>query len=241
FVTAHEIAPAQHVRVQAAFQECTDNAVSKTINFPNDATQEDIAEAYWLAWELGCKGITVYRDGCREEQVLTTGKTEHARTVGRGIEPRPRPDVVRGETRVMVTGCGKLYITINSDESGPFEVFGNMGKAGGCAASQTEGLARMISLALRSGIPAEHVVRQLKGISCHRPAWKPGGGKILSCADAFSKALEQCLQEAGGQLRMDLEDDVKDQGAGTCPDCGGTMYWEEGCMICRDCGFSRCD
>ncbi|MCD6350927.1 MAG: vitamin B12-dependent ribonucleotide reductase, partial [Armatimonadetes bacterium] len=122
FVTAHEVSPEQHVRVQAAFQEATDNAVSKTINFPNEATQEDIAEAYWMAWELGCKGITVYRDGCRQEQVLTTGRTEKARAIVRGIEPRPRPEVVRGETRVMHTGCGKLYITINSDDHGPFEV-----------------------------------------------------------------------------------------------------------------------
>ncbi|MCD6351999.1 MAG: TSCPD domain-containing protein, partial [Armatimonadetes bacterium] len=159
----------------------------------------------------------------------------------RGIEPRPRPEVVRGETRVMHTGCGKLYITINSDDHGPFEVSGNMSKAGGCAASQTEALARMISLALRSGIPAEHVVRQLKGISCHRPAWQPGGGRILSCADAFAKALEQFLQESTGQLQIDFGDEPTTNGAGACPECGGALYPEEGCLICRDCGYSQCD
>ncbi len=241
FVTAHEVTPERHVRIQAAFQEATDNAVSKTINFPNEATVEDVAEAYWMAWELGCKGITVYRDGCRQEQVLTTGRTERARAVVRGVEPRPRPEVVRGETRVMTTGCGKLYITINSDEHGPFEVFGNMGKAGGCAASQTEGLARMISLALRSGIPAEHVVRQLRSISCHRPAWEPGGTRILSCADAFSRAVERCLESAGGQLQMDLGDHESPNGAGACPDCGGVLHPEEGCLICHDCGYSQCE
>lgn len=242
FATAHEVPPEQHVRVQAAFQEHTDNAVSKTINFRNEATVEEVAQAFWLAWELGCKGITVYRDGCRQEQVLTTGRTERARAAIHGIEPRPRPEVVRGETRVMTTGCGKLYITINFDGDRPFEVFGNMGKAGGCAASQTEALARMISLALRSGIPAEHVVKQLKGISCHRPAWEPGGGRILSCADAFAKALERCIQEHTGQLMIPFDEGPSSgKGAGACPECGGAMYAEEGCLVCRDCGYSQCE
>jgi len=240
FVTAHEISPEQHVRIQAAFQRHTDNAVSKTINFRNQATREEVAQAYWLAYELGCKGITVYRDGCRREQVLTTGKTDKARRVPYGIEPRPRPEVVQGQTRVMSTGCGKLYITINFDERGPFEVFGNMGKAGGCAASQTEALARMISLALRSGIPPEHVIKQLIGISCHQPAWEPGGGKILSCADAFGKALQRAVNAEAGQLRLGLEAGEKPVGAGACPDCGGAMYQEEGCLVCRDCGYSKC-
>ncbi len=243
FVTAHEITPEQHVRIQAAFQEFTDNAVSKTINFRNEATVEEVEAAYRLAYELGCKGITVYRDGCREEQVLTTGKTEEARravAVG-GIQPRPRPEVVRGETRVMTTGCGKLYVTINFDDRGPFEVFGNMGKAGGCAASQTEALARMISLALRSGIPPEHIIKQLKGISCHMPAWEPGGGKILSCADAFAKALERCLAEQQGQLQMDFGNEREGRNAGACPECGGVMYRAEGCLVCRDCGYSQCE
>jgi ribonucleoside-diphosphate reductase alpha chain len=240
FVTAHEVPPEDHIRIQAAFQENTDNAVSKTINFRNDATVDDVAHAYWMAWELGCKGITVYRDGCRQEQVLTTGQTERVRSFA-GAVPRPRPEVVRGETRVMTTGCGKLYITINLDDQKPFEVFGNMGKAGGCAASQTEALARMISLALRSGIPAEHIIKQLKSISCHRPAWEPGRGKILSCADAFAKALERCIEAHGGQLQMDFGDDLKPSGAEACPDCGGPMFREEGCMTCRDCGYSQCE
>jgi ribonucleoside-diphosphate reductase alpha chain len=242
FVTAHEIPFAHHVRVQAAFQEFTDNAVSKTINFPHEASVEEVGQAFWLAYELGCKGITVYRDGCRSEQVLTTGRTAEVRQTAAKITPRPRPEVVRGETRVMPTGCGKLYVTINFDEEGrPFEVFGNMGKAGGCAASQCEAIARMVSQALRSGIAPEHIIKQLRGISCHMPAWEPGGSKILSCADAFAKALERSLQAQGGQLQLELGEEPTPVGAGACPECGGALYRVEGCLLCRDCGYSQCD
>ena len=246
FVTAHEIHPDQHVRIQAAFQEFTDNAVSKTINFPNDATREEVARAYEYAYELGCKGITVYRDGCRDEQVLTTGQTEKARAAAttmaaHNIQPRPRPEVVSGQTRAMPTGCGKIYITVNFDDGEPFEIFGNMGKAGGCASSQTEGLARMISMSLRAGIPPDNVIKQLKGISCHRPSWEPGGHPILSCADAFAKALERCITDAGGQLQIQFDDAGKKLGAGACPECGGALTYVEGCNVCRDCGYSQCE
>ena len=246
FVTAHEIHPDQHVRLQAAFQEFTDNAVSKTINFPNDATREEVARAYQYAYELGCKGITVYRDGCRDEQVLTTGQTEKARAAAttmaaHNIQPRPRPEVVSGQTRAMPTGCGKIYITVNFDDGEPFEIFGNMGKAGGCASSQTEGLARMISMSLRAGIPPDNVIKQLKGISCHRPSWEPGGHPILSCADAFAKALERCITDAGGQLQMEFDEAGRKIGAGACPECGGALTYLEGCNVCRDCGYSQCE
>ncbi len=241
FRTAHDISPEWHIRIQAAFQECTDNAVSKTINLASEATVEDVSGAYMLAYELGCKGVTIYRDGCRESQVLSTGKTERAqRAPGVTVEPRPRPAAVTGVTRTMTTGCGKLYVTINSDERGAFEVFGNMGKAGGCVASQTEGLARLISLALRSGIGPEHIVKQLKGISCHTPAWQAGGGKILSCADAFAKAIERTVLSEEAQLRIDF-DPERNGHAGACPECGGVLYHEEGCRKCYDCGFSQCD
>ncbi|MDI9585867.1 MAG: vitamin B12-dependent ribonucleotide reductase [Acidobacteriota bacterium] len=242
FVTAHDVTPEWHVRIQAAFQLYTDNAVSKTVNFPHDATREQVAEVYNLAYDLGCKGVTIYRDGCRENQVLSTGATEqaHAPAAPPITEPRARPDLITGTTRAMVTGCGKLYITINEDEAGPFEVFGNMGKAGGCAASQTEAVARLISLALRSGIKAEHVVQQLKGISCHMPAWLPGGGKILSCADAFGKAIERCIRPDGGQLSIDFNGESFGH-LGACPECGGPLYHESGCILCHDCGYSQCD
>jgi ribonucleoside-diphosphate reductase alpha chain len=242
FVTAHDITPEWHIRIQAAFQEYTDNAVSKTVNFPNEATIDDVEHVYRLAYELGCKGVTIYRDGSRDEQVLRTGRTDQARKdTGQPVEigPRERPAVVTGQTRAMRTGCGKLYVTLNCDDSGPFELFATMGKAGGCAASQSEALARMVSLAFRCGIPAEQVIRQLKGISCHLPSWEAGGGRILSCADAVAKAIEAFIMPEGEQLAMDFGGGANH--AGACPDCGGTLVHEGGCNVCRDCGYSHCD
>jgi ribonucleoside-diphosphate reductase alpha chain len=244
FVTAHDITPEWHIRLQAAVQEYTDNAVSKTVNFPNEATIDDVEHVYRLAYELGCKGVTIYRDGSRQEQVLTTGATEKARKGDESpveIAPRERPTVVTGQTRAMRTGCGKLYVTLNRDEEGPFELFAAMGKAGGCAASQSEALARMVSLAFRCGIPAEQVVRQLRGISCHQPAWEPGGERILSCADAVGKAIEAFITPEGEQLAMDFGGAGGANHAGACPDCGGTLVYEGGCNVCRDCGYSKCD
>jgi len=241
FVTAHDVTPEWHIRTQGAFQKFTDNAVSKTVNFPNEAVVEDVAHVYRLAYDLGCKGVTIYRDGSRQEQVLTTGKTEEARDQDRvSARPRPRPKVTTGSTRVVRTGCGKLYVTINEDEQGPFELFAQMGKAGGCAASQSEGLARLISLAFRSGIAPQEVIRQLKGISCHMPAWEPGGERILSCPDAIAKAIEECITPAGEQLAIDFNGSSFGH-AGACPECGGMLVHEGGCNVCRDCGYSQCD
>jgi ribonucleoside-diphosphate reductase alpha chain len=240
FATAHEVSPEWHIRIQAAFQQYTDNAVSKTVNFPNQATIEDVAHVYRLAYELGCKGVTMYRDGSRDEQVMTTAKSYQAQpTALTHLEPRPRPETVQGVTRAIPTGCGKLYITVNSDDGGPFEVFGNMGKAGGCASSQTEALARLMSLALRSGIDASHLVDQLRGISCHMPAWERGGGRILSCADAFAKALQRAMSDNGHQLSIEFDDSVSHLGA--CPECGSNLSYESGCVTCHSCGYSQCD
>ncbi|MHB8993761.1 MAG: vitamin B12-dependent ribonucleotide reductase [Armatimonadota bacterium] len=242
FVTAHEITPEWHIRIQAAFQKATDNAVSKTVNFPSDATVDEVAWVYNLAYDLGCKGITIYRDGCRENQVLTTGKSYQEKPQAaepQTREPRDRPGEVFGVTRAMNTGCGRLYITINSDEEGAFEVFGNMGKAGGCASSQTEALARLISLCFRSGISPAHIIKQLKGISCHMPAWEQGGGRVLSCADAFAQSVERSLMPKDKQLSIDFNG--KSFGhAGACPECGGTLVHEEGCRKCHTCGYSQC-
>jgi len=243
FATAHDIDPTWHVRMQAVFQKHTDNAVSKTVNFPSDATAEDVAKVYNLAHELGCKGITIFRDGCLEDQVLTIGTGEaKAKEPEAGHvrhRPRARPEVVLGSTRLMTTGCGKLYVTINTDEHrAPFELFAQMGKAGGCAASQAEGLARLISLAFRSGVDPAPIVKQLKGISCHMPAWEKGGGKVLSCADAIAKAIERCVWPNGEQLTIDFGGE--NYGAGACPDCGGALEPSGGCLVCRDCGYSQC-
>jgi ribonucleoside-diphosphate reductase alpha chain len=139
----------------------------------------------------------------------------------------------------MITGCGKLYVTINTDEYGPFELFAQMGKAGGCAASQAEALARLISLSFRSGVDPAAVVKQLRGISCHLPAWEKGGTKILSCADAIAKAVERAIRPEGEQLTIDFGVPANG-GAGACPECGGAMEPEGGCLVCRDCGYSQC-
>jgi ribonucleoside-diphosphate reductase alpha chain len=211
FVCAHDITPDWHMKMQAAFQRHTENAVSKTVNFPRQATREDVARVYLQAYGLGCKGVTVYRDGSRENQVLTSGLGQatpapEAKDQGlkplpagevssRGLTPRPRPEVIPGNTRRMTTGCGNLYITINEDEQGLFEVFTTMGKAGGCAASQAEAISRLISLALRAGVDTESIIRQLQSVRCPSPVWERGGGIILSCADAIAKATERYLKD----------------------------------------------
>jgi ribonucleoside-diphosphate reductase alpha chain len=246
FVTAHDIAPVWHVRMQAAFQKHTDNAVSKTVNFSKDATPDDVREVYDLANELGTKGVTIYRDGSKENQVLSTGSTRAPEGAGerqRGeIEPRPRPTVTVGRTEKIKTGCGNLYVTINADEDGLCEVFTSMGKAGGCAASQSEALSRMISMSLRAGVDPETVVRQLRGIRCPTPSWAEGG-KVLSCADAVGIALEHFLAwQATGEVSTAVVKitDSLDNLAGACPECGGALEHESGCAVCRACGFSKC-
>jgi ribonucleoside-diphosphate reductase alpha chain len=238
FVCSHDIEPHWHVRMQAAAQKYTDNAVSKTVNFGNKATIEDVRQVYQMAYDLHCKGITIYRDGSREVQVLNMGKKESATTAASAPEPVPspgrtksRPKILTGKSLKMETGCGTLYVTINADESGPMELFNTMGKAGGCAASQSEAIGRLVSLAWRSGIKPEKIIRQLRGISCHRPHGF-GPNKNLSCADAIAKAIS---------LYLDDVDSAKFQiTAGACPDCGGPMEHEGGCAVCHSCGFSEC-
>jgi ribonucleoside-diphosphate reductase alpha chain len=248
FVTAHDIEPVWHVRMQAAFQKYTDNAVSKTVNFGNDASVEDVRMVYDLAHELGVKGVTIYRDGSKENQVLTTGRTSKGgaadAAVGRRgeIEPRPRPAVTIGRTEKIKTGCGNLYVTINADEQGLCELFTQMGKSGGCASSQAEALSRMISMSLRAGVDPEAMVRQLRGIRCPSPSWAEGG-KVLSCADAVGIALEHFIEwQATGESPTAVvkNTDTLDNLAGACPECGSSLEHESGCAVCRACGFSKC-
>ncbi len=257
FVSAHDISPEWHIRIQASFQRHVDNAVSKTVNFKSGATIEDIEGAYLLAYNLGCKGVTVYRDQSRENQVLDTGPKAAAAQdkgtpapEGMHMAPRPRNEITWGSTRKMATGCGSLYVTINEDKHGLFEVFAAMGKGGGCAASQTEAVSRLISLSLRCGIDREQIIKQLKGVRCPNQAWEKGG-RIYSCADAIAKALERHY----GIDRAEGEDPYHDTAkntaetngkksdmimVGVCPDCGGPLEFESGCSVCRSCGFSRC-
>jgi ribonucleoside-diphosphate reductase alpha chain len=244
FVTAHDIAPVWHVRMQAAFQKHTDNAVSKTVNFSNEATPDDVREVYDLANELGTKGVTIYRDGSKANQVLSTGGTKPGAEDGRPgeIEPRPRPTVTIGRTEKIKTGCGNLYVTINADEDGLCEVFTSMGKAGGCASSQSEALSRMISMSLRAGVDPDTIVRQLRGIRCPTPTWAEGG-KVLSCADAVGIALEHFLTwHRTGEVNTAVGKpaDKSVNLAGACPECGGALEHESGCAVCRACGFSKC-
>lgn len=264
FVTSHDISPEWHVRMQAAFQKYVHNATSKTINFPNSATVEDVRKSYLLAYELSCKGLTIYRDKSREEQVLNVGapqekkvKVESGGVAKREIAPRPRPEVIIGTTTKVATGCGNLYVTINVDERGrPFELFTQMGKAGGCAASQLEAIGRLVSLGFRSGIEVKSIIEQLRNIRCPSPSWEKGQ-RIFSCADAIarvvekrlvnSQAAEVTIESAVVAMKHSHEEEAVTTElphnaniVGVCPDCGGALRHEEGCVKCHACGYSKC-
>ncbi len=238
FETAHDITPRNHIDIQAAFQQHTNNAVSKTINFGHLATEEDVMEAYQLAYSLGCKGVTIYRDGCRDNQVLNIGKTDRQKSGGEGerLIKRDRPRRLSGSTYQMTTGCGPMYVTINEDDDHQvFELFNTVGKAGGCAASQCEAIGRLVSLAWRSGMPPEPVVKQLIGISCHKPAGF-GVNRVVSCADAIAQAIRQHLEKNGCKDSSLREEAM----FGACPECGGVIEHEGGCCVCHACGYSEC-
>jgi len=249
FVTALDIPPEWHVRMQAAFQKYVDNATSKTINLREDASVEDVRKAYILAYKLKCKGITVYRYGSRPEQVISAKEEKPSVVTPR---PRPRPPVVRGVTRKIATGCGNLYVTMNEDEHGLFEVFARLGKAGGCADAQLEAVGRLVSLCLRSGVKPEDIIKQLKAIRCPNPLLARGG-PILSCPDAIAKAIEDHIKgkEVFQPARLDYFEKKKEEvlepprltekaPVGVCPDCGSPLVYEEGCRICKQCGYSSC-
>ena len=266
FVCSHDISPLYHVKMQAAFQRHTDNAVSKTVNFNHDATRDDVREVYELAYSLGCKGVTIYRDGSRDSQVLNIGAVNKAQEPAgpacpecqvfpTNLTPRPRPEVTNGMTERMKIGCGNLYVTVNYDEHGICEVFTSTGKAGGCP-SQSEATARLVSIALRSGISAEEIINQLKGIRCPSTIRQPGM-KCTSCPDAISKVVrkvaeyqkqlkssgdvsgEQALSRASKALEADRERYAKT--AKFCPECGELLEHEGGCVSCRSCGYSKCN
>ncbi len=260
FVTSHDITPQWHIKMQAVFQKYTDNAVSKTVNFHQDATIEDVKKVYELAHELDCKGVTIYRDKSREEQVLNVGvkdmKKQPAVLPADGkIAPRPRPEVVIGTTTKVSTGCGNLYVTINTDQDNkPFEVFTQMGKAGGCAASQLEAIGRLVSLAFRSGVDVKVIIEQLRGIRCPSPSWEKGC-RIFSCADAIARVIERRLLSDKVEVQSSNHEEIYTQVSkseeqlekhiagtmvGVCPDCGGVLRHEEGCVKCCACGFTKC-
>jgi len=236
FVTSHDISPEWHIRTQAAFQRHTDAAVSKTINFANSATVQDVSNAYLQAYRSGCKGITIYRDGSRDIQALTKGTNTPGKTTVLK-EPMRRPKKLHGMTYSLETGCGKIYITINMDENGhPFECFANIGKAGGCSASQCEAIGRLTSLSLRNNFSPEEITKQLIGISCHKP-FGFGPDRNLSCADAIGKAILDCFNSNGKTTKVEasLEDST-----GSCMECGGQLQNSGGCSTCMACGHSAC-
>lgn len=272
FRTSLDITPEYHIKMQSAFQRYTNNAVSKTINFPNKAGVDDVRKAYMLTYKNGCKGITIYRDKSREEQVLNiggVGKEEaHApeESAITNLKPKPRGTVTYGTTTKISTGCGNLYVTINDDGLGrPFEVFMQMGKAGGCAMSQLEAIGRLVSLALRSGVNVGSIIDQLKGIRCPSPSWEKGGGRIFSCSDAIARIVERRISEKKETEEAKEEENIKfldssfelenmsspgedttttktkiGSVVGVCPDCGAALRHVEGCQVCNACGYSKC-
>ena len=261
FKTAADIRPEDHVRMQAAFQEHTDNAVSKTINFPAEASPEDINTAYRLAHKLGCKGITVYRDGSKENQVLSTGSTHHAGQATDSLTPtngrqptaaRPRPRTMAGITERYRTGHGNLYVTINLEDGEPFEIFARVGKAGGCDSAQQEAICRLISMALRADINPTEIINNLRGITCC-PHWDEGR-QILSVPDGLAQSLSSILSnleplkfatEGRTTTQMALLEESYPQaneaalrrqeyrsGPSHCPECDSRLAFEEGCYKC---------
>lgn len=318
FVTAHDVSPEWHVRMQAAFQKFTDNAVSKTVNLSHEATTDDVREVFTLAYKTGCKGVTIYRDGSRDLQVLNIGQVkgkeqasdgQHAQHSGQEaahqqqnaaqiyaaqnqahdqadsaeefakVAPRPRPDITTGFTEKVRIGCGNLYITVNYDKNGICEVFTNTGRAGGCP-SQSEATSRLVSVALRSGIDVKSIVEQLKGIRCPSTI-RQQGLKVLSCPDAIGRLIEKVAKIQNGKDKADdgigelsvtaeatnsvqkpsalcasactscdTKNECNNPGkydssnevvpTGSCPECGAAVEHEGGCMICWNCGFSKC-
>jgi ribonucleoside-diphosphate reductase alpha chain len=230
--TAPEIAPEWHVRMQAAFQKYIDSGVSKTINMPNSATVQDVRDAYMLAWRLGCKGITVYRAGSREKEVLTSSVGIEALTIGptATVETPSRPTLLPGSTEKVHTAHGNTYITVNKRDSKPFEVFAILGKAGGCENANLEAISRLVSLLLKLGTDPQDIIKQLAGITCHT-TWD-NGYQVKSPVDAVALALRHATE---GVIKADSNI------LGTCPDCGaGALVNESGCRTCKSCGWSNC-
>ncbi len=236
FVTAHDVEPEWHVRMQAAFQKYTDNAVSKTVNLPRDATTADVLKVYNLAYELGCKGITIYRDGSKENQVLSFSEKE-IKGSGFMTAVKERPDTLEGFTTKTKTGLGQLYVTVTEYGGQPFEVFATIGKSGRSTTAKTEAIGRLVSLALRAGVKVNAIVDQLKGIGGEHPVFQQGG-LVLSIPDAIARVLEKrYLTEAENGGRANRKNALLGE---TCPECGQTVSFEEGCMMCHFCGFNKC-
>ncbi len=238
FVTAMDIDPLWHLKMQAAFQRHTDNAVSKTVNLPHSATEQDIRRIYLQAYEQGCKGVTVYRDGCKSAQVLCTGDQKRQAEEEEHHKPRAvrdRPDILKGFTQKVKTGLGVMYLTVNEDMEGkPFEIFTTIGKSGRSITAKAEAIGRLVSLALRSGIEVEEIVKQIKGIGGEHPVFQKKG-LLLSIPDAIAWVLENRYLKERVPVRA-----VTELNGRLCPDCDQPLVFEEGCFICKSCGYTKC-
>jgi ribonucleoside-diphosphate reductase alpha chain len=235
FVTAHDVSPEWHIRMQAAFQKHTDNAVSKTVNLPKDATPDDVRRIYDLAYELGCKGVTIYRDGSKDKQVLSFNKEREHEGFYRAIQERP--ETVEGFTIKIRTGLGNLYINVTEFEGRPFEVFPIIGKSGKSITAKAEAIGRLVSLALRSGVRVDDIIAQLKGIGGEHPVFQKDG-LVLSIPDAIAKVLETRYLKGNGKKVQSKDGLLKGE---VCPECGEPVSYEEGCLTCRFCGYTKCN
>ena len=247
FKISLEISWEDHVKMQAELQSVTTNALSKTINMSQNSTIEDVCNAYIMAWELGCKGVTVYVQNSRDEQVLSAEnkkfeyKLDYIQPISRSILNK-----TYGTTIDRKSACGKMFITINRDEKGNIvESFVNVGKSGICK-SNIDGINRLVSLSLRSGVKVEEIIDQLRGIIC--PACtkvKAKGEKIdgASCADIIGRVLEE---EYKNMIKIDTKNNTQEEneynGLLKCPECGEyTLTKYDGCINCTNCTYQKCN
>ena len=262
FVTALEIEPEWHIKIQAAFQEFTDNAVSKTINLPEEATVDDVRNAYRLSYSLGTKGVTIYRSGSRSFEPMQKVKTSPADVKaiaeeGRNVilpKKKPTPIVAQGIRIKKKSDVGSVYSSIFYEENdGPVEVFVTLGKSGGYLAAAAEVTGRLASLALKYGATLDEISEQLVGISCGQKVGM-GSGAVLSMFDAVGKSILEISRgeqltifdksELTGQVELSKTNDQTEAESkfGACPDCGSPLRAEEGCFKCTNpfCGYSKC-
>lgn len=255
FETAMEISATDHVLMQASLQKYVDNSISKTINMPPETTVEEVAEAYILGWKSGLKGMTIYRDGSRDSQVLSVGGTKEEKEEAKKALPRgyvkPAPDVSTDAKEVrLYTGCGNMYLTMTKDDNGEInQTFVNRGSKGTCQANQIA-VSRLISLALRGGISVDDVIDQLKSIpscSSYHGAMRAGMkvSKGSSCPSSIAFELERFKNELSkGKEQIAYKETIAPDTTTnnvTCPNCGEKAYKVEGgCGSCIACGFSVC-
>ena len=253
-VTAHNVDPYFRVKMQGVVQKYIDSSISSTVNLAEETTVDTVADIYMTAYKADLKGITVYREGSREGILITDDKSseneEQNSETAEMKTARNRPSITEGKTRRMRTGDGTLYVTVNEDENGLCEVFTAIGKAGGTVAAQTEAISRLISLALRSGIDPNSIINQLKGISGPNPTWEDGQ-LILSTPDAIGRALETFVngdspsQEKKSQFEIAEQNPPQVQAreyGQHCSECDGSgIVNEGGCLVCKDCGWSKCE